>query len=324
MKITNGLAGIEVIELPTEWPVGPVNVFLIQGEKLTLVDCGRKLESAWKIFKSELQQRGLTIYDIDQVILTHHHTDHTGFLDWLLEEKEVPVYAHPNCKPFLSKDEAHLSWSKQFFAGFYQEFGIPSDLSQKMLSTKGWDRGLKNAVDISVEIDEGISIPGMPDWQVIETKGHAQSHISLYRPSDQVFLCGDHIIKHTPAGIFLEPPVTPGTKRAKPLIQYIDNLKKCLNMQISITLSGHGEPIENVHEHIKETLAKIDKRALRVKNLLFDGRKNGYELVKTLYPGRDDRSLNVLASDTVGLLDLLLYRSEITCEEENGVLYYSI
>ncbi|WP_180954490.1 MBL fold metallo-hydrolase [Bacillus sp. V5-8f] len=322
MRTSQKITGVDLIELPTEWPVGPVNVFLIYGEKLTLVDCGRNIDSAWRQFNLALKDRGLTIMDIEQIVLTHHHDDHVGFLDRLVYLNPVPIYAHKNCRPYLTKDEGHFAGGTQFFINFYKEFGIPEEVSNELANLKDWNQGLENKLYITEEIDEGTAIPGLPDWQVIQTKGHAQSHIALYRSSDQVLICGDHIIKHTPAGVFLEAPIHPETERSKPLNQYVDNLKKCLEYPITITLSGHGEPIVNTHEFIKETLKKIEKRAQRVKGKLENARKTGYELLQELYPGRYEDALILLASDTIGLLDYLLERGDIFSEKEDGVFYY--
>jgi glyoxylase-like metal-dependent hydrolase (beta-lactamase superfamily II) len=323
METSNQHAGIEVIELPTDWPVGTVNVYLVYGEKLTLVDCGRKLEKAWNQFNEALTKLGLKVMDIEQIILTHHHDDHVGFLDWILDINSVPVYAHPNCRPYLTHDAGHFRRRKEFFTEFYQQFGLPKELSEKLAGTKDWNEGIKNNIQITKDLDEGLPIPGLPDWQVIETKGHAQSHISLYRESDHVLLCGDHVIKHSPAGIFLESPIYPETERSKPLIQYVHNLKKCLRFPVDITLSGHGEMIDNLPELINETLHKIDRRALNVKSKLIDGNMSGYDLVKVLYLDRYKGALILLASDTIGLLDLLLERGEILSEERDGVVYYT-
>lgn len=320
----NQIEDIEVIELPTEWPVGPVNLFIIKGEKLTLVDAGRRLESGWDQFNIALEERGLSIMDIEQVVLTHHHTDHIGLLDWLLERNPVPVYAHPNSHPYLRLEEEYFHKAKDFFQSFFYEHGVSKDLCEKISSVKGEFRGIKNKVNSLREIAEGDTIPGLPEWKVIETKGHAQSHISLYRPRDQVFLSGDHLIKHSPAGIFLDPPIYPETTRAKPLLQYIDNLKKCLTFPISVTLSGHGEPIDDVKGLIDKTLKNIDKRTQKVKNLLYDGRKTAFQIIQILYPDRYDTATNVLLSDIVSLIDVLLERKEIVQIEDEGVLYYSV
>jgi glyoxylase-like metal-dependent hydrolase (beta-lactamase superfamily II) len=321
---TNRVKDIEIIQLPTNWPVGPVNLYLIKGEKLTLVDAGRRLEKAWILFHDALEQRGMTIMDIEQVVLTHHHTDHIGLLDWLLEKNPIPVFAHPNCRPYLTLDESHFKRAREFFTAFYRENGAPKAFVEKLALAESEFSGLRNKVETLQDIDEGASIPGLSEWKVIETKGHAQSHISLYRPKDEVFLSGDHLIKHTPAGIFLDPPIFPETIRSKPLIQYMNNLRKCLAFPVSLTFSGHGEPIEDVRGLIQKTLENIEKRAQKVKNLLYGCRKNAYQLIQVLYPDRYEREVSVLLSDMVSLLDLLADRNEICQEEENGVLYYSV
>lgn len=120
----------------------------------------------------------------------------------------------------------------------------------------------------------------------------------------------------------MESPIYPETERSKPLIQYVHNLKKCLQLPVELTLSGHGEVINNLPELINETLQKIDKRAIKVKSILVNGSKSGFELVRELYPGRYEDAMILLASDTIGLLDLLLDRGEIVTEERDGVIYY--
>ena len=102
MTIIKNLSDIKMLELPTEWLVGPVNLYLIFGEKLTLVDGGIKYPGAWDVFNEFLNKKDLAVQDIEQVVLTHHHTDHIGMLDYLLTEHTVPIYAHRNCIPYLN------------------------------------------------------------------------------------------------------------------------------------------------------------------------------------------------------------------------------
>jgi glyoxylase-like metal-dependent hydrolase (beta-lactamase superfamily II) len=314
---------VEPIELSTDWPVGPVNVFLLYGEKLTLVDAGRNIEKAQGEFEAGLKRLGVKLKDIEQVVLTHHHGDHVGLLQYVLSQQPIPLLGHSNCRPYLSKDARHFENSKKFFKGFYREFGLPLEAAEKLASFNGWDQIFKWSVELTGELDEGRGIPGLPDWEVIETKGHAQSHISLYHREKQILICGDHLIKHSPAGVFLEPPIYPETERSKPLIQYVDNLKKLLNYPVKYTLSGHGEPIENLPEHIHTTLEKIDKRAAKVKRKLLNGQKTGFELIQELYPRKFEQSVALFASDTIGLLDLLVHRGEIHAEKRDEIIFHS-
>jgi len=318
------IAGIEVLELPTNWPVGPVNLFLVRGEKLTLVDCGRKLPVAWRMFVDFLKTHDLTPRDIEQIVLTHHHDDHVGLLDYLLAERDIPIYAHANSLPYLTNDQAHYKRSEAFFYSLYKQFGIEDNVSHKLSKRTVPRLNIQHKIMLAKELDEGVAIPGLPDWQVLETKGHAQSHISLYRPNDRILLCGDHLIKHVPAGIFQESPITPATERSKPLLQYIDNLHKLAKLPVSVALSGHGEPIDHVHEHIWQVLRKIEKRIRKVADTLKEGPKTGLEIVQDLYKHRYQSQLELFTSDTLGLLDLLIHQAKITAETRDGVIYYKL
>jgi glyoxylase-like metal-dependent hydrolase (beta-lactamase superfamily II) len=313
---------VKRIELPTDWPVGPVNVYLIFGEKLTLIDAGRKLGKSWTEFKGALRKEGLLVRDIEQVILTHHHGDHIGLLDYILEDHPVPVYAHGNCRPFLLQDRTFFKNSREFFENFYKEFGLPEEKACRLAAFKDRDESRRRIIHIERELQDGDIITGLKGWQVVETKGHAQSHISLYNSEERILMCGDHLIGHLPAGVFLEAPHDTGEERSKPLIQYIESLRKLLKLSVDITLSGHGEPIEHLSRKIHETLIKIDKRSARVKGKLLRNKKNGYELVHELYGQKAERAMGVFVSDAIGLLDLLQHRNEITAENHDGILYY--
>lgn len=74
--------GIAKLVIPTPFPVGDVNVYAVKGEKLTLVDAGPKTDEAWEALKSQLKELNLTPGDFEQVVLTHHHPDHAGSLDF--------------------------------------------------------------------------------------------------------------------------------------------------------------------------------------------------------------------------------------------------
>lgn len=66
------------IALPTPWPIGPVNVYLLRGEPLTLVDAGPRSPEALKALEEGLAAAGVAMSDIELVVLTHQHHDHVG------------------------------------------------------------------------------------------------------------------------------------------------------------------------------------------------------------------------------------------------------
>ena len=101
------------ITLPTPYPVGDINVFVVKGDALTLFDTGCKTKESKDVLEKGLQEIGLHLNDIDQIILTHHHLDHYDGLDFF--EKDVPVYGHQNNQRWLQITDEFLSQHNQFF-----------------------------------------------------------------------------------------------------------------------------------------------------------------------------------------------------------------
>src|ERR1700751_1830212 len=67
------------IQLPLAH-VGSVNVWLLRGDPLTLIDTGPRSDEALAALEAGLRRGGLRVEDIDLGIPTHHHLDPTGLL----------------------------------------------------------------------------------------------------------------------------------------------------------------------------------------------------------------------------------------------------
>src|SRR5699024_11675451 len=61
-----------------------VNVFSIDG---LLIDTGPMKK------KSEMNDL-LRRWDVEQVVITHHHEDHTGLAKYIQDQYELPIYMH--------------------------------------------------------------------------------------------------------------------------------------------------------------------------------------------------------------------------------------
>ena len=65
------------LQLPVPW-LGSVNVWLLAGDPLTLVDTGPSNAKAEAALEEELAKHGYEVGDIELVLLTHHHLDQSG------------------------------------------------------------------------------------------------------------------------------------------------------------------------------------------------------------------------------------------------------
>ncbi|MGB6406999.1 MAG: MBL fold metallo-hydrolase, partial [Planococcus donghaensis] len=71
-----------------------VFLFLVDG---MLIDTGA--EKMQDDLKEELAK-----LSFDQVVLTHHHEDHTGNAAWIQQHFQVPFYIHPSGQEITDKD----------------------------------------------------------------------------------------------------------------------------------------------------------------------------------------------------------------------------
>ncbi|MDQ3013127.1 MAG: MBL fold metallo-hydrolase, partial [Acidobacteriota bacterium] len=85
---------IEKLVLPTPFPVGPINVYLVVEDPLTLVDTGPKTDEALVALRDQLRKLGFAAIDIKRIILTHTHEDHCGLAGTLQRESGARVYVH--------------------------------------------------------------------------------------------------------------------------------------------------------------------------------------------------------------------------------------
>src|SRR5579872_6280991 len=72
---------------------GVVNWYIVrEGDKVTLVDAG--IPKDWDLLERSLTGMGLLLSAVDTVLLTHAHSDHTGFTERLRVEAGATARVH--------------------------------------------------------------------------------------------------------------------------------------------------------------------------------------------------------------------------------------
>src|ERR671932_2028926 len=83
------------ISLPTPFYIGPVNVYLIAEDPVTLIDTGPKTRAAVEALREGLRRARFRVSDIRRIVLTHAHEDHCGLAKSLRDEaKDAEVLVH--------------------------------------------------------------------------------------------------------------------------------------------------------------------------------------------------------------------------------------
>ncbi|MDQ0339745.1 glyoxylase-like metal-dependent hydrolase (beta-lactamase superfamily II) [Caldalkalibacillus uzonensis] len=189
-----------------------VSFFLIDG---LLVDTGAPIlkQTLKDYFKAE---------SIAQVVLTHHHEDHSGCAGWLKRAKQVPVYMHPQTKRIL---EAPPS--------------IP------MYRKLAW--GQMEAVQ-GVEVGNELETDRFK-FKVIDTPGHCQDHISLLEPNHGILFSGDLFVSK----------VIKYSLRDESVKQMLDSINTLLTYDFEEVYCAHAGRVKNGYQAFREKKAYLEE-----------------------------------------------------------------
>ena len=157
---------------------------------------------------------------------------------------------------------------------------------------------------------EGGTPQGLNDWKVIETPGHASSHIGLFREKDGAYIGGDLLLPHISPNPILEPPLQGEKERPQPQLELNASLKKIAEFPIQFVYPGHGDKISEVGSVIEARLERQHNRAMLVKTWLDKENLTVFEICQRLFPRIYEKELLLALSETVAQVDYLLSLQE--------------
>jgi len=226
---------IEVIPNVYQFTFRYANVFLIVEDKLTLIDTGVRGNSKWII--KFIRELGRSPEDIQLIVLTHNHFDHTGGLGFFCKITRAKVAA-PKIDFTLDKNIIPYP-------------GYVSNL----LSVPGFTlikkRWILTAKDVDVLLEGGEEFPVLGGLKVIPTPGHTSGSISLYSAKKKILFVGDAIKKR--AGLHL--PLKTNTTDVGQAIASIEKLAK---LDVDAICFGHGRPItKDANGRLAQLLEKV-------------------------------------------------------------------
>ncbi|WP_339061448.1 MBL fold metallo-hydrolase [Tepidibacillus marianensis] len=312
-------------EIPTPFSIGAVHSYILCGDRVTLVDTGPKTEKAWRSFVYQLNEKGLRIRDIDQIILTHQHVDHSGLLRTIKEHHpSVKVFAHSWTIPWIKREPNFIQQKLAFFQRLFSENGLSDN---EILDVENFYYSLDQFMDstpIDGVLEDGSNIEGLKNWNVIHSPGHSQGHIVLYNGKNRDLIAGDHIIGHTSAGAFIEPAISENEPRPKSVVDYRNSLLKIRKLSLNKIYSGHGAVIHNPYEVIDHQLERFERKKRQLESFLKQGNFSVYELMKLVYPNRYQKHLALYFAEVIGHLDLLEEEGKVILFKEQGIIRYQL
>ncbi len=207
---------------------------------VALIDPGPS--STLPVLRRELETAGLSLAEVDVVLLTHIHLDHAGSVGTIVHENpRVRVYVHPRGAPHLASPEKLIASAARLYG-------------EAMGRLWGDIRPVPGSAMTALEDGEEI-IAGGRRLRVAHTPGHASHHVSYFSEDAGIAFVGDTAgVRIVPNG-YLMPPTPPPDIDVE---QWHGSLQRIREWDPGTLFLTHFGPHASSRSHLSELGDRLD------------------------------------------------------------------
>jgi glyoxylase-like metal-dependent hydrolase (beta-lactamase superfamily II) len=305
----------DIVQIPVPLPhIGSVNAWLLRGEPLTLVDTGPYGDESFAALQAGLAKAGVRVEDLELVLVTHHHLDHSGLAASIAERSGATVAALDRTAAYGERYAERSEADRRFSHALMRHHGVPDAV---IAGNEGFWDFIRDASDpwhTSLVLSDGDVVrAGGRDLRVIARPGHSTTDTLFVDDADRSAFVGDHLLASISSNTEVYPAVEPDGTRPRARVEYLEALSRTAAMPLARLLSGHGEPILDHADLVERRFDEHRRRCARILDVLREDRASAYDVATRLWSPRTVTEQPLLVVwEVLGHLDLLLDAGAVT------------
>jgi len=311
--------GVLVSQLPTPFPVGPVNCWLIAERPITLIDPGMLIPESLSAVEDLLARGGVTLADVDQVLLTHAHPDHFGAAGWIAERSPATIVCGRPEVPRI----VDAPIDRERALAVMIDLGMPAEVIATLPAGLEALREMIQAPprDRVMALDDGdVFEAGGRRFDVLVTPGHAQGHVSLHSAS--ILFSGDHLLPHITPNPAIEIDDESDIGRRQSLVEYLASLDRFVDLDPDAVLPGHGPAFSDVGTLVRGLRTHHATRADHILDIVGElGAPSVYDIARVMFPTLEGMGVVLGLSEVVGHLDILVAEGVVSRSDDSPQRY---
>lgn len=275
------ITGLWRLKLPLPWPLVPHgNAYAVaDGDGILLIDTGIHGEGSLDNLEDALDQCGLKLDQVKRIVCTHAHADHAGQAMTIKERTGAEIWINPaldHMRGYVGDPEG----TTEFRFNRALRCGVPAETVERIREVRrGMTTGFDRVVEADHDLVDGVKIPSdLGDLHVIETPGHAPSHVCLHQPEGRLLFSGDHILGRV--SLYYDIGYTPD-----PAGEFLASLDKVAGLGARLCLSGHGKPVSAIPELATANKAAVAGRLAAIRSAIGKEPMTAWDVTCKLYEG---------------------------------------
>ncbi|WP_129116189.1 MBL fold metallo-hydrolase [Halegenticoccus tardaugens] len=219
-----------------------------------VIDPGPSGDRPYATLCAGLDDRGLDLTDVGEILVTHWHSDHAGLAPRLATAAKARIHMHVQDVPLLSDYAVARRRRTRRDAATLERWGVPAPVVSNVRASDA-PSSIPDTVPV-VGHEDGDSVVGLT---LHHTPGHTCGHVAVR--ADRTLYTGDAVLPMYTPNVGGSDTRTDGEN---PLATYLDTLDRLSELDVDPRARpGHGqsvclpERIETTREHHRERVRAV-------------------------------------------------------------------